>query len=113
MSDPLKIDLGEFSSEQSIVLSGRPKGVNVRKKLELDTHDAATGELLVSIPERIISLNSSFFLGLFSPSVKILGVEGFEKKYKFKCREELLEDIERGKREALNEANALKSKTQP
>jgi hypothetical protein len=34
--DSREIDLGAYSSDESIVLSGRPKGENVRKQLGLD-----------------------------------------------------------------------------
>ena len=104
------IDLGVYSTKESIVLSGRPKGEGVREELHIDELDVSRDEFIVKIPDRIISLNSSFFLGLFTGSIKRLGISAFESKYTFECRDVVLEDIERGKKEALNQANPLKSK---
>lgn len=102
------LDLTPYCQNEAIVLSGRPKGVEVRADFKLDELDASPDEAIIAIPEQIISLNGSFFLGLFAPSVKSLGTEGFDRKYRFECREELRIDINRGKKEALNESNPLK-----
>jgi hypothetical protein len=89
------------------VISGRPKGEFLREKLQLDLEDERHEPVEVIIPEHIISLNSSFFLGLFAPSVQKLGIEKFDAKYKFQAIAEIHEDIEEGKREALEESNPL------
>jgi len=102
------INLGTpYHAPGTIVISGRPKGSQLRNEFNLDKLDSEDVEVTVEVPAEVISLNSSFFLGLFAPSVKKLGIEGFESKYKFNCNPEVLDDIESGKREALNTANPL------
>lgn len=101
------LDLTPYCQNDSIVLSGRPQGVEARKHFSLDQLDASNDDAVVVVPQRVISFNGSFFLGLFAPSIKRLGVVKFEDKYRFNCRPELAADIDRGKREALNESNPL------
>lgn len=89
-------------------MSGRDKGEEVRKLLELDTKDRDTVRVTIRVPPKVLSLNSSFFLGLFGASVKDLGIARFDAKYHFECSSPLiLEDVDRGKREALIESNPL------
>jgi hypothetical protein len=90
-----------------LVISGRPKGEELRSKLDLDSEDKRPGQVEIIVPTHIISLNSSFFLGLFAQSVQSLGPEGFDEKYVFRAIPEIWEDIEEGKREALEESNPL------
>ena len=59
------------------------------------------------VPEDILSLNSSFFLGLFDKSIVNLGVDKFSDKYHFICTSVITEDVEKGKREAINTSNVL------
>jgi hypothetical protein len=101
------INLREFTSLDSIVISGRPKGEELRQKLSLDRLDVEPGVVTFVVPEEIVSLNSSFFLGLFTPSIQRLGVQAFDQKYRFECNQEVREDVERGKREALTQSNPL------
>jgi hypothetical protein len=101
------IDLARYCDTGSLVISGRPKGELLRDKLQLDQEDERPDAVEVIIPTHIISLNSSFFLGLFAPSVQKLGIEKFDAKYKFQANAEIREDIEEGKREALEESNPL------
>ncbi len=101
------IDFARYCDACSLVISGRPKGELLRQKLQLDLEDRRPEPVDVHVPEHIISLNSSFFLGLFAPSVQRLGGEGFDAKYRFHAIPEIWEDIEEGKREALEESNPL------
>jgi hypothetical protein len=101
------IDLGKYRSSSAIVLSGRPRAVRIRELLELDAEDRKPTRVQVVIPEDILSLNSSFFLGLFDRSIKSLGVRRFEEKYQFICTAVIREDVDKGKREAVNTSNAL------
>lgn len=102
-----RIDLDEFRSPGVIVLSGRPKGVALRRRLGLDEKDLHAGPITIVVPEEIVSLNSSFFLGLFAESVTSLGREGFQRKYLFECPPEIREDVEDGIRQALDESNPI------
>jgi hypothetical protein len=103
------IDLTRFTGADEIVLSGRPKGEELREKLKLDEKEARAGEIKIKIiiPHHIVSLNSSFFLGLFTKSVQKFGEVGFQSKYEFDCRPILLNDIEAGIHQALNTSNPL------
>ena len=101
------IDLKDYSSPATLVMSGRPKGEELRAKLQLDSQDVQPDPVSVNVPEQIVSLNSSFFLGLFAKSVQRLGAEGFDKKYKFTCNQAVRVDIEAGKRKALITTNPL------
>ena len=102
------IDLGQYHQPGTILLSGRPKGVALRQKLNLDKlDDQEEVQVEIAVPSEIVSLNSSFFLGLFGPSVRNLGEYGFRKKYTFTCPPQIEEDVEAGIREALNRANPL------
>ena len=81
--------------------------MGVRSKLDLDRLDKAGQTVSVVIPEHIISLNSSFFQGLFGESVRALGDSKFRECYKFSCSEVISEDVEKGIVDALNQANPL------
>ncbi len=101
------LDLARFSQADSIVFSGRPEGMSVRASLNLDAEDSLPGPVVVVIPQRIISVNGSFFLGLFGQSVRNLGAVRFQSKYTFDCREKVKTDIARGIRHALEFSNPL------
>ena len=92
-----------------MLIAGRQKGAAARDQFELDNLDGGDEQVLVKIPESVISLNSSFFLGMFGKSIKALGREGFQKKYVFECAPILQEDIDSGIRQALNTSNPLVS----
>lgn len=86
------------------VLAGRPEGTDYRAVLGLDNIDT-NGEIVeVIIPEYFFSLNSSFFLGCFGPSVRKLGEKNFRSKYIFICDSSLKKGIEDGISRALNES---------
>ena len=69
------------------VFSGRDRGEALREKYGLDALDTAA-EVDVVIPESIWTVSSSFFLGMFGPSVRKCGsVDSFERKYRFKAPE--------------------------
>jgi hypothetical protein len=101
------IDLTKYIAAQDIVLSGRPKGEELRKKLNLDGMEQQLDSIKFVIPQQVVSLNSSFFLGLFTNSVRRFGESGFRSKYSFECRQILLKDIEAGILQALNTSNPL------
>lgn len=81
----MKID---FVSLGGPVYSGRPRGVAVREKYALDAVDKdATQVVDVTIPDDTYSMTSSFFLGLFGPSVVRAGSsEAFFRKFHFDAK---------------------------
>lgn len=86
------------------VLAGRPEGKEYRAHLNLDNIDKTSDVVEVIIPEYFFSLNSSFFLGCFGPSVRNLGEQSFREKYVFTCDSALKKGIEDGISRALNES---------
>lgn len=85
--------MDNYRTKGSRVFSGRDRGYSLRKKLKLDEVDCAKENIEIIIPEDIISLNSSFFLGLFGKSVRTLGRSEFRSKYNFVCNEFIKKNI--------------------
>ena len=103
----MKLDLQEFKTEGSWVFSGRPRGEKVREIKHLAAVDTTDEHVDVHIPQEILGLNPSFFLGLFGPSVRRFGKEAFEQKFQFHCNPAVLTDIRDGINQALKESNPL------
>ena len=100
------LDLNDArTSPESRVLSGRDRGVECRKKFNLDRLDASNERVVVTIPRDIYSMNTSFFLGLFGNSVRRFGKDGFVSKYEFVCDEVHREGIAEGIERALKESS--------
>jgi len=103
-----EIDLGKYKSAKSRVFSGRLEANVVRKKINLDILDKNDDEVVnITIPTDIISLNSSFFLGLFGPSVRFLGEQKFREKYVFECTDIIKRSVNDGIERALKTSNPL------
>lgn len=96
-------------AEGSKIYSGRPLGMEVREQLGLDEIDKSDETCTISFPLDTVSINSSYFGGLFEKSVIELGREKFEEKYKFMYEngedlsETLKENLEEGILDSLNE----------
>ncbi|MCM4156740.1 MULTISPECIES: hypothetical protein [Flavobacteriaceae] len=111
------IDLAKYKSGKSTLFTGRPQGKSVREKLDLDSVDTSEENINVIIPKGTSSINPSFFLGLFFPSIKTLGSEKFKEKYKFKIEEDNpviekilkghIEDALRNARNTMNKSNSF------
>ena len=103
-----KINLEKMISAGTIILSGRDKGEALREKLSLDSLEDSEEMIEIVIPEAIVSFNSSYFLGLFTPSIKKYKTkEGFFEKYNFTCDKYIMQDINDGIDEALKKTNSL------
>jgi hypothetical protein len=88
------------------VLSGKEVGIHAREQHSLDKWDSAAGivDVVVDVPV----ITSSFFLGMFSQSVKKLGgVDNFFKKYHFHAKESVIKNIEANARYSATDATAL------
>lgn len=101
------IKLEKYLLSNSDYLTGRPEGEDVRRILKLDEEDKKKDEVIFQVSKKVTGINVSFFLGLFSKSVKDLSEAGFREKYKFEYEneeiEELVEeDITYGMNEALD-----------
>lgn len=101
------IDLEKFRSPGVTLLAGREKGKKVRANLQLDALDQKETTVMVKVPDDVF-LASSFFLGMFGPSVRNLGREGFTVRYLFEgANVDLI--LEDGISEALKYGSALRS----
>lgn len=67
MKTIMKIDLSKYDGP---VFSGRDRGELIRSKIGLDSADNDPQTLIeVDVPANTYSVTSSFFLGLFGPSI--------------------------------------------
>ena len=88
------------------VLSGYEEGMMLRLTTNLNKQDNSNNQVQVILHD-IYSLNISFFLGLFGPSVEKLGELGFRNKYIFICDEAIRENIDDGIIHALKQPHAM------
>lgn len=105
----INLDTARIPSN-SEVLSGRDCGIDSRRKFNLDRIDKSSDSVTVVIPDDVISMNTSFFLGLFGPSVRRLGKTGFLAKYHFQCHDIHRSTIEEGIERALKETTIFPEK---
>src|SRR5690242_13879215 len=107
---PRVIDLDRARTSKSArVFSGRDRGRFWRKEFRLDELDEAPEGVIVKIPEDVLSVNLSFFLSLFGDSVRLLGQEGFRRKYHFECDPALEPLINQGVEQATKKSSVLPS----
>jgi len=103
------IDLGEYATQGVGILAGRERGALARKTLGLDGADKRGVEFEVRVPSEIISVNSSFFLGMFGESVRALGEATFRKRYAFVGGPDADRIRDEGIRKALRTGSPLPS----
>lgn len=103
------IDLEHFRTNGAKVFTTRPRGIEVRKKSNIDTIEPMYDKITITIPQDISSINPSFLEEFFENVVMKLGEEGFYQKFSFinegryKIESDLTEAVER----ILREENAL------
>jgi hypothetical protein len=99
-------ELIDFGKIEGPVYTGRDRGERLRAQLDLEAFDNSEIVVHVRIPEKTYSISSSFFLGLFGPSiVKLNSRELFLKKYQFETSEFLMGIIDNHIARALQERN--------
>lgn len=88
----MEIDLSAYDGP---VYSGRSRGEALREKLALDHVDIDHNvRVHVTIPEDTYSVTSSFFLGLFGPSIVKAGSAGdFYAKFEISGKEAITERL--------------------
>ena len=101
-----ELDFERFRSPGVRVYAGRDRGRDVRRSADLDSLDRDETMVIVQIPDDTYSVNSSFFLGLFGPSIRKLGEEHFRAKYHFHGRD-ISRTIEACIAEALNTSSPI------
>ena len=100
-------------NKRSTTFAGRNEGTEVRDKLSLNKKDDDDNLYRVTFADDTTSVNPSFFLGLFFPSLQHLGYERFSNKYYFdfsnfsdeELRTIIIENIDECIRKAKNELN--------
>jgi hypothetical protein len=96
----------DFKNIQGPVYTGRDRGERLRQDLKLDQVDATDVPVEVRIPETTYTISSSFFLGLFGPSVIRAGSrEAFYDRYQFKSPAFLKEAMDQYVARALQSRN--------
>jgi len=108
-----EIKLSKHLKPNIKILSGRPNGKATRELLLIDSLDDDDNDYNVIIPQTVRTFATSFFLGLFSPSIKKLGKDEFIKKYTFSSdagylKDYVKNDIEVGIEWAINEKEILR-----
>ena len=100
------INLKDYISGKK-VLSGRDKGQDLRNVLKIEKLEREHEIINIIIPYEVFALNSSYFLGWLGKSVRDLGKEEFEKKYKFECNDIIKLNIADGINDALNNVDVF------
>lgn len=78
----------DFKTIEGPVYVGRSRGERLRSELNLDNADISDDIVEVRIPDGTYTISSSFFLGLFGPSVVKAGSKSaFYSRYHFICPE--------------------------
>ena len=96
------IDLSNYLKDKRLILSGEESGSSIRQMLDLDSIDKTNKSVIIKIPDNIFCMTTSFFIGLFGPSVIKLGKYRFNYKYKFVCNEMIYNTIKDGINRLLN-----------
>jgi hypothetical protein len=103
MSETHRIDFKDF---EGLVYTGRDRGERLRTQFKLDSLDTQEGVVEVVIPEEAYTISSSFFLGMFGPSVLRAGSKDrFYSQYKFKSPDFLHEVLDGYVARALQKRN--------
>jgi hypothetical protein len=85
-------NLIDFGRIEGPVYTGRDRGASLRRDLDVDTMDSNNSPVEVRIPTSTYTISSSFFLGLFGPSVVRAGTkEAFYRRFHFDSPEFLRE----------------------
>jgi len=107
----MTLDLNEVRQPRdSRFLSGRPSGELARRHFNLDRLDTDKVEINdVQIPEDVYAMNLSFFLGMFGPSIRKWGKDGFREHYTFPAKDVHRRIIEEGISRAVAEGTIFEA----
>ena len=90
------INIEEFISNDSKVLNGRKLGVEIFERTNFKEAFTNQSTIEICIPDRIISLGTTFFLGLFGEVIREYGEKVFSEKVFFNNNIMVGEDIKQG-----------------
>jgi hypothetical protein len=103
MNERMNIDFAEMGMP---VFTGRARGESTRKELQIEKY--GEGDIVrVSIPESVYTITSSYFLGLFGPSIRKLGLKNFEQVFRFEAPDYLQEKIKEWSARAVRDKGDL------
>lgn len=89
-SNVIDIELKRFKRKESKIFTGRTEGQKARNDCNLDEIDRNDKNVNILIPDDTLSVNSSFFSGMFQKSLNYLGEIRFREKYRFICGKEVI-----------------------
>lgn len=96
----------DFNKIEGLVYTGRDRGERLRAQFDLDTLDSSDDDVTVVIPKNVYTISSSFFLGMFGPSVVHAGSKDkFYERYHFESPEFLREAMDGYVARALQRRN--------
>ena len=100
MNNGYTLKLAEIVDKRETALVGREHGEETlkqlkQKKIILKELEGKYDHILVEIPTKIITINKSFFLGLFETRILELGKQNFENKYAFITSDHIVEKIKK------------------
>lgn len=100
-------DLARITQNRVRNLSGHERGLAARKAFDFDAFDGGNDIVEIIVPEELNAISPSFFQGMFSKSVKTLGLDQFKKRYRFQAKSDQLLQVERGIRAILRDRAAV------
>jgi hypothetical protein len=100
MNNDYTLKLSEIIDKRETALVGREHGEEILKllknqKIILKDIEEKFEHIVVEIPAKIVTINKSFFLGLFETRIQELGKQKFEEKYIFNTSEHIKEKIKK------------------
>jgi hypothetical protein len=92
------IDLEKHIHQQESALVGRPNGEMLLSRLKRENLifkdlEKKYGKIVIKIPQRIVTINKSYFLGFMETRIQELGKDAFIIKYLFEASEHIKEKI--------------------
>ncbi len=106
-----EINLDRFLNPNENILTGREQGELSRKIIGLDSLDSDKNieQIVFIVPENLIAITPSFYLGLLFKSFKKLELQNFQSRYKFNLLTQdnqlikrLNQDLEEGIRASID-----------
>jgi len=104
MGQQMKI---EFVKLGMPVFTGRGRGENARKELGFLDQVGPDDHVDVIIPNDVYTVTSSYFLGLFGPTIQKLGLDGFQRVFHFATPDFLKDRVEDWSVRAVRERRGL------
>jgi hypothetical protein len=94
----IKVDLGQVVHKKETALIGRENGENAlenlnKKGIALEEIEKNADKIIIAVPEHVVSINQSYFLGMFETSVERLGRKGFLDKYQFEATDHIKKKV--------------------